>query len=177
MPEIIFLHVFSVVPKGMKFAQQDCDAIKRSLLKQIIYSIEQERGRSMAAANSARSASTHESAVAKSKYETQGTELSYLADGQAMRALELSSQLEILNQLMAHGFNQNDSVTVGSLVSLSIKDAVRTFFLLPVGAGIPVEHEGLLITVVTTKAPLGQQLLSARVGDELSNGGVVLSIL
>lgn len=150
--------------------------MKYYLLERVILVLKEELKRALNAAQKAKSGSTHDDAVARSKYETQATELSYLADGYAMRATELTSHIHILEKFYGNGLASASKVVMGSLVTIERHGGISTFFMLPVGAGTTVEYEELMIKVMSASAPLGAALMGARIDDEVQ-GAVVLHIV
>ena len=72
------------------------------------------------AADTAREDATDEESRARSKYETQGLEASYLAAGQAERAEEIAASMETLNAAPFTPYEELDPVGEGALVEVDL---------------------------------------------------------
>ena len=68
------------------------------------------------ASDSARLDATDEESRARSKYETQGLETSYLAAGQAARAEDVAATIIAFNAATFPPFNDKDPIAEGALV-------------------------------------------------------------
>lgn len=142
---------------------------KQELIQQLRQRVAESLERAVRASADARSGATHEDAVAKSKYETQATELSYLADGQAKRAQALRGDLHYLNQLEVRNFADDDPVDLTALVKVSRNGRPRWYLILDHAAGITITHEGTEVMTLSPKSPLGDQLVGLYVGDEVGD--------
>ncbi len=124
-----------------------------------------------AALESAESA-THEESRSEGKYDTRGLETSYLASGQARHAIELRESLAAIKNFRPPAFSKSDPVALGALVATLSAQGRETYFLAPGMGGIDIPDEnGSAITVVTSKSPVGGQLLGKRVGERIEAGG------
>ncbi|MNN69758.1 hypothetical protein D3C81_1855700 [compost metagenome] len=66
---------------------------------------------------------------------------------------------------------------MSNLVTLEDEDGQqRRLFLGPEAAGLKIGDGDELVTVITPRSPLGQQLMGKRVDDEVSLGALVLFI-
>jgi transcription elongation GreA/GreB family factor len=120
------------------------------------------------AATAAHEAATHEECQPDNKYDTTALEASYIAQGQANRASEIRLALESYRGLVLRGFDDTTPVRLTALIELEDEEgAVRTVFLGPQAGGLRLVVEGVEVTVVTPRSPLGGSLLGKRVGDEV----------
>jgi transcription elongation GreA/GreB family factor len=65
-------------------------------------------------------------------------------------------------------FNESKGIQSGDLITLENHLGVEQYlFLGPDAAGLKIQHGEQVITVITSRAPLGQTLLGKQAGDEL----------
>ena len=141
---------------------------KASLLQRIIATLEHDMEVLRRAAQTAYEAATAEENIAENKYDTLGLEASYLATGQARRTAEIRQALQTYQQLVPREYDPARGIQVGCLVTLEDEQGLRRrLFLGPEGAGLKIGEGDALVTVITPRAPLGQQLLGKRVDDEV----------
>jgi len=97
-----------------------------------------------------------------------------LAKGHGRRRKRVVAEMEGLLEFVAGGlphFKQGDRVEMGALVDVRIEDEAgedeRTFFFLPVGAGVELHGPGGdgFIVVITPQSPVGRALMHSRRGD------------
>lgn len=144
---------------------------KKDLVTAILDQLQRELTETKKAAQAAHSGATHEDAVAKSKYDTHGLELSYLAGSQYERAEKMATDLYNLRSMNITLFNQDDRVAVGTIVELAHPGASSDlYFLCPYGAGLTVSWLDFQIKVVSQSSPLGCDLMGAYVEDEVFIG-------
>lgn len=141
---------------------------KKQILTLVIAEIDKQFTTALYAAETARSGSTHDDAEAKSKYDTQATELSYLADGQGMRAEALAKDLRYAKQFQIREFIDDDAADVGAMVVVA-KNSLCYYFILPFGAGTTVQVENQKIQVISPQSSLGKALIDSYTGDVLEN--------
>jgi transcription elongation GreA/GreB family factor len=108
---------------------------------------------------------SHEDAQAKSKWDTQAIEASYLAAGHAAKAKKLLEDIQSIHGMLADIEDHQEQVFAGSVVKCSINKSVEYFFVSSYGGGLETTFKGLTITVVSPKTPLGQNLIGSKVGD------------
>ncbi len=106
---------------------------------------------------------THEEARPENDKDTRALEQSYLARGQAMRALELRTAVAEV-QAMPLRATPEGPVTLGALVTVEEEGAEQTLFIAPQGGGSRLA--GGRVQVVTPRSPLGRALLGHRAGDD-----------
>ena len=136
---------------------------KSQILELVVTELKSQLETSETAAKTAHSDATDTESVAENQYDTRGLEASYLAAGQAQRALDLKKSINVLKNLKLVDSN---TVVISSLVNVEVDGQSQWFFLLPEGGGIGIQHSGESIKVVTPEAPLGQNLLDRSEGDD-----------
>ncbi|MBC3482436.1 GreA/GreB family elongation factor [Pseudomonas sp. SWRI59] len=150
---------------------------KPLLLTRIVATLEHDVDVLSRAAQTAYEAATAEENIAENKYDTLGLEASYLATGQARRTAEIRQALQIYQQLLLRDYDPLRGIQVSNLVTLEDEDGQqRRLFLGPEAAGLKIGDGDELVTVITPRSPLGQQLMGKRVDDEVSLGAQVLFI-
>lgn len=140
---------------------------KPKLLEQLLVRLHQQLQDIEKSAAAAHGGAIHEDAVAKSKYDTHGLELSYLAGSQRERAQRLQAEIKQLEQLNPKRFEDDDAIDVGALVCVKQGQKQRLYFLLPYGSGLTLSCQGHEIHVISPESPLGGELLDGYVGDEV----------
>ena len=142
---------------------------KTSLLQRIIATLEHDMEVLRQAAQTAYETATAEENIAENKYDTLGLEASYLATGQARRTAEIRQALLTYQQLVLRDYDPARGIQIGCLVTLEDEEGrQRLLFLGPEGAGLKIGEGDALVTVITPRAPLGQQLLGKKLDDEVS---------
>ncbi|MCO7537970.1 GreA/GreB family elongation factor [Pseudomonas asiatica] len=151
---------------------------KPSLLAQIVATLEHDLDVLTRAAQTAYEAATAEENIAENKYDTLGLEASYLATGQARRSAEIRKALLTYQQLLLRDYDPARGVQVSNLVTLEDEDGgQRRLFLGPEAAGLKIGEGDGLVTVITPRSPLGQQLVGKKVDDEVNLGVQTLVII
>jgi transcription elongation GreA/GreB family factor len=141
---------------------------KQRVLQGIIEKLTVDLDIATRAAQTAYETATHEENIAENKYDTLGLEASYLAAGQARRVEEIRQALVAYQKLSLKPFDEARGIQSGDLVTLeSANGAEQHLFLGPDAAGLKISVDDTLITVITHRAPLGQNLLGKLDGDEL----------
>ncbi|QXH52956.1 GreA/GreB family elongation factor [Pseudomonas fakonensis] len=142
---------------------------KPALLQRILATLEHDVEVLRRAAQTAYETATAEENIAENKYDTLGLEASYLATGQARRTAEIRQALLTYQQLVLRDYDPARGIQVGCLVTLEDEDGQqRRLFIGPEGAGLKIGEGDALVTVITPRAPLGQQLMGKKVDDEVS---------
>lgn len=151
---------------------------KPALLARIIDTLTEDAETLRRAAQSAYETATAEENIAENKYDTLGLEASYLATGQARRSAEIRQSLATYQQLQLRDYDPVAGVQLSNLVVLEDPQGQqRTLFLGPHAAGLKIIEGRQLVTVITPRSPLGQQLLGKRVDDEVSVAGQDLLVI
>src|SRR3954469_10738938 len=96
---------------------------KRSLLKQIVTSLEESLALLQKAARAAHAEATHESSKAENKYDTRGLEAAYLAGGQARQAKEIQESIAVYESLVTRDFSPGEPIALTALVELETDGA------------------------------------------------------
>jgi len=142
---------------------------KPALLQRILATLEHDVEVLRRAAQTAYETATAEENIAENKYDTLGLEASYLATGQARRTAEIRQALLTYQQLVLRDYDPARGIQVGCLVTLEDEDGQqRRVFIGPEGAGLKIGEGEALVTVITPRAPLGQQLMGKKLDDEVS---------
>lgn len=144
---------------------------KSSIIRSIIERLETDLSQATDAALESAESATHEEARAESKYDTRGLETSYLASGQARHALELKESLELMRNFTPPLFEGASPIALGAIVTTLSSNGRETFFLAPGLGGIELATEQGPLTVITSKSPIGNELIGKRVGDRIQAGG------
>ena len=151
---------------------------KATLLTRIVAALETDMEVLRRAAQTAYEAATAEENIAENKYDTLGLEASYLATGQARRTAEIRQALLTYQQLLLREYDPSRGVQVSNLVTLEDEDGGRRLlFLGPEAAGLKIGEGDDLVTVITPRSPLGQQLVGKKVDDEISLGTQVFYVI
>jgi transcription elongation GreA/GreB family factor len=146
---------------------------KPDLLRLIIEQLTHDLAVQFNAALAAHEASTHEENIPDNKYETLALEASYVAQGQANRAQEIRRALETYKQLTPQNYDDNSTIGLTALVSLSgDDDTTRKVFVGPLEGGMKVIDRvtGAEIVVITPASPLGRDLIGRTTGDLVKIG-------
>jgi transcription elongation GreA/GreB family factor len=151
---------------------------KAFLLSRIVTALETDMEVLRRAAQTAYEAATAEENIAENKYDTLGLEASYLATGQARRTAEIRQALLTYQQLLLRDYDPARGVQVSNLVTLEDEHGgQRLLFLGPEAAGLKIGEGDELVTVITPRSPLGQQLAGKKVDDEVSLGSQLFYII
>jgi len=141
---------------------------KQEVLQLIVEKLTIDLDIAQRAAQTAYETATHEENIAGNKYDTLGLEASYLAAGQAKRVEEIRQSLVLYQKLSLMPFNEDKGIQPGDLITLENPLGIEQhLFLGPDAAGLKIQYAELIVTVITSRAPLGQTLLGKLPGDEL----------
>ena len=142
--------------------------LKTDLIKALIKSINNDLSSIMKATRTAHKAATDEENIADNKYDTQSLEASYIAQGQANRALELRDILTDFKSIPLLSFDDSTPIQLSALVTLENEEGEeKHLFLAPSGGGINIKVEKKQITVITPSSPLGKALMGKEQGDSI----------
>ncbi len=143
---------------------------KRKLHNLLLETLKFELHATLSAAETAKEGATHEDAVAKSKYDTHGLELSYLAGSQFERARLVEAKIAILENSLFSDFSEIDPIDVGALVVLSGKSPRPQAYLISnIGAGLDLNFQNEKIVVISPESPLGEALIGLSQGDTIDS--------
>ncbi len=143
---------------------------KTILVSELKGLLEAELATLSASAASAHEEATHAEARPENKYDTRGLEASYLAGAQKRRAIELESMIDLLTMTAVQTFTESAAVGLTALVELEHEDVRSSCFIVPAGAGYPLNIAGHRLQAITPQSPLGMALHGKRVGDVVRIG-------
>ena len=145
---------------------------KIAILQVIARRLESDLEQATDAAIESAESATHEESRAEGKYDTRGLETSYLASGQARHAVELRESLAAVKNFSIPDFTQSSPIALGALVTLLSSQGREIFFLAPGMGGIEISYDdNSTITVISSRSPVGNELLGKSVGDSIQAGG------
>ena len=144
----------------MKLAQ------KRKVVAALIAQIEEELVGMTRIAREAAEAASHEENRSEGDKDMRATEASYIARGQAERAIEIERHVKRLAMLELKEFASTATVESGCVIELGQKDKTQTYMMLPVAGGRQVTIDNVRVATVTPTSPLGSALLGLSVGDD-----------
>ena len=142
-------------------------SLKVSLVQRVVARLQDDLDAVLRAAKDAHEAATHEEAKPENSKDTRGLVESYLAAGQAARAVELQRDLQAMKALALALPEAMSAVGVGALVTLRDEDsdAVSWSLVLPAGAGTALSVDERRVQVITPQAPLARAVMGRKVGD------------
>ncbi|MDB6047633.1 MAG: elongation factor GreAB [Pseudomonas sp.] len=141
---------------------------KNAVLQLIVATLKVDLDLLQRAAQTAYETATHEENIAENKYDTLGLEASYLATGQARRVEEIRQSLVLFQNLNLRPFEAARGVQIGDLISLEADNgSQQQLFIGPDAAGLKIQHDEVLITVITPRAPLGKSLIGKAQNDSV----------
>lgn len=145
---------------------------KQQLLQAIIATLEADLALFTSAARTAHVAATHEECQPDNKYDTTALEASYIAQGQANRAQEIRTALDVYRAVTLQSFDDETPIRLTALVTLEDEQgAQRSVFLGPKAGGMKIPDGPREVMVISPGSPLGRCLLGRQVGDELQMAG------
>jgi transcription elongation GreA/GreB family factor len=143
---------------------------KRKLHSLLLETLRAELGAILNAAEMAKEGSNHEDAVAKSKYDTHGLELSYLAGSQFERARSAEAKIAVLENSLFNDYGEDDEIDIGALVRLEgPKQKARFYLISDIGAGLELEFQGEKVFVISPESPLGETLMGHYQGESIDS--------
>jgi transcription elongation GreA/GreB family factor len=142
--------------------------ILRAIAEKLAADLEQATDAAIESAESA----THEESRSEGKYDTRGLETSYLASGQARHAIELRESLAAIKNFSPPNFTQSSPIALGALVTLLSSQGRDVYFLAPGMGGMEIPcDDSSTMTVISSRSPIGNELIGKRVGDRIQAGG------
>jgi len=141
-------------------------SIKKKLLEQLIERVKEETALAEEAALHAQSYKQDESMKQEGKYDTRSVEAGYLAGAQVRRVEELKLELQMLEEIPIHDFDDDDDIAIGALVSIKFKNQVRDYFVSSTAGGTIVNVDGNSILVISVFSPIGQAVIGLNKGNE-----------
>lgn len=145
---------------------------KTTIVRMLIEKLEADLGKATDAAIESAESATHEESRSEGKYDTRGLETSYLATGQARHAIELRESLAAIQNFTPHAFSSDSPIALGALITLLSSSGKDLYFLAPGIGGLELcDDSGSTITVITSKSPIGAELIGKQTGDRIQAGG------
>ena len=139
---------------------------KQAAFKYLTEKVQAELDGLKEAYNSTKDYTTDEEAKAESKWDTQSIEAGYLAGAQKVRVDELEQELKLLEEAEIRKFTAEETVEIGSIVTLKTNNKVMNYFLLATAGGEMINLDGQVLLTTTVFSPLGQELIGMNVGEE-----------
>jgi transcription elongation GreA/GreB family factor len=139
---------------------------KPAIVAALLAQIDEELAQMTKIARDAAEAASHEENRSEGSKDTRATEASYIARGQAERAVELELHRKRLSSLPLRDFSSADAIESTAIIDVLHQGKQQRYFLLPVAGGRHVELDGQRISTITPVSPLGSALLGLSVGDE-----------
>lgn len=126
-----------------------------------------------AAQRSSQEGATHAENRAEGDKDMRATESSYIARGQAARVMALREELARTEAVVLRAFAAESPLALGALVTLEDEEGRESHhFLMPGGAGAVLEAPqpggACVVSVVSSRSPLGAALIGSREGDAVS---------
>jgi len=152
----------------------DTPSLKEPLRAALITSLRAELDATEAAWRSAAAGATDEEARPENDKDTRALELSYLARGQAARALELRQSLELVGAMALEDLRDRPAA-VGARVTLEdARGVVSVVFLVECGGGVTLPGGTRAVSITS---PLGAAVVGKSEGDEVEvqRGGTTAS--
>lgn len=147
---------------------------KREVIERIREELRRQFDLLKRASDTARTDATDEESRARSKYDTQGIEASYLAAGQAERAEDLAATIAAFNAAPFPPFTAKDPIGEGALVEASFAGDIEWFLLAPCAGGMTIEFKEKDVTVLGPGAPLRKQLQGLKKGGQVKERNLVV---
>jgi len=142
---------------------------KRSILRVLVTTLEDEVARATQSAERTREDAVHDEAKPENDKDTRALETSYLARGQAQRVVDLEQASKRVAFMEVRDFGPDDPIDVSALVQIETEGETepRWYLLAVAGGGRTIACEGLSIEVITPQAPLGRALIGRQTGEDL----------
>jgi hypothetical protein len=144
---------------------------KKALIDYLLSYLEVRHQTALRSSEIARASAANKANVAENKYDTLGTEASYLVDGQAKRALACLDDVNAVKHMRVINFTVDDAIALGTYIQLVDQDdRTLCLFLAPVSGGLKFHYNDTDIMIITPQSPLGHCLLGKFVDDEFDFG-------
>ncbi len=143
---------------------------KREIIDAIRAELTRELQAIERAAKDAWEGATHEEKRPEHNKDMRATEASYVAIGQSARAREIADALTRLGALRIIAWSEGAPIEVGALVTIETLDGATRLvvMIVPAGGGVNVGEGPTRVRAVTPQAPLGEALMGASTGDEVT---------
>ncbi len=154
---------------------------KSKIIDALIHSFESELERLAETAKLAHEAATHDELKAEDKHDTQAIEASYLAQGQAIRMIDLTKVLNEFTSYRDSIHKEYSKVMPGALLEVESNGKTIHTFYAKSGGGAQITIDGVSVSVTTEESPLGEALLDASENEEVEvetkNGSRLYTVL
>lgn len=141
---------------------------KRAVLRALRMRLEETLERLTAAQAAAQAGAVHAEAKQEHAKDMRSTEAGYLSRGLADRVESMVDAVRILAAFAPAPREQDAPIAVGDLVALADEQGVEcVYFLAPTGGGEKLIVDGVVVQVLTPRAPLGEAILGRNEGDEV----------
>jgi transcription elongation GreA/GreB family factor len=138
---------------------------KDTLVRELLDALERALATAVAAQKATHEAATHAEAKPENDKDTRALEQSYLARGQAKRALELAEGLREASAMPIRALKEGDAISLSALIEVDQDGERRHLLLCPAGGGMALANNR--VAVITPEAPLGQALIGKSRGDTI----------
>jgi transcription elongation GreA/GreB family factor len=139
---------------------------KHELISALVGQIDEELVAMTRIAKEAAEAAAHEENRAEGNKDMRSTEASYIARGQAERALELERHRTRLVSLDLKELSSSSSIEAGAVIEVMHEGKRQTYLMLPVAGGRRATVGTVTVSTITPTSPLGSALLGLNEGDE-----------
>lgn len=140
--------------------------MKQKLMDELVGKLKAELTELESAAKATKEFATDQEFKAESKYDTRSLEASYLASAEAKRVEDLKLEIQMLEEVDLKNSQDNNEVSIGSLLNLRHQNQDRTYFLIPTSGGTILSIDNHPVLVVSVFSPLGAAALGLKVGEE-----------
>lgn len=160
---------------GDSAASGPAKAAKAPLRDELLTLLRQQLADATAAYQATIEGAFHDDAKAEGDKDMRGTELSYLARGQAQRVEELEVAIAHVTRMVLRDFGEGDPISASAVVDVAYaKGGTKRYFIAPSGGGLVLSrgdaaHAPHGLIVVTPSSPLGALLCGKRQGDDTTD--------
>ncbi|MEI6082735.1 MAG: GreA/GreB family elongation factor [Verrucomicrobiota bacterium] len=134
---------------------------KNAILQHVFKHLGDELEMLVGASRAMHADASDEQNKAEDQYDTRGLETAYLASSQARQATATEEALAAYQALTLAKFTAASPIAITALVELEVRGERMWYFIGPKAGGIEVKD----VFVITPESPIGQQLISKKVGD------------
>lgn len=141
---------------------------KEQVLTQLRDNLKHELSQAKKNYESSSAYKTQDDMKQEGKYDTRAIEAGYLAGAQKKRIEEIEQEINMLEEIDLGLSSSVNDVMTGSLVLLEHNNIEKHYFLSPTCGGKLLTVGGEPVLVISVFSPLGQELVGATVGEEVS---------
>ena len=147
---------------------------KADLFPRLLETLEDQHRVMMQALEDSRENASGDETKSEGKYDTRATEAAYLAEAQQEQADKLAESLQVLRAFSPPDFDLTDEIALGALVETDLDEETAFYLLAPAGGGTTLDFLGCELTVLSPEAPLFQQLVGRKAGEQLDDPPLLL---